>query len=146
MADRKAKARRIRPKPGDVFQIPLPDGRFAYGRVFRDASVGIYKQVSAAPQSPPDREEFAFIVGLYKDVLTSGRWPIIGRRPFPDEDAAWPPPKSIKDPISGRYSLYHKGEIRPASPEECAGLERAAVWDAHHVIDRIQGSDKWQNL
>jgi len=34
------------PRVGDIFQIPLPDGRFAYGKVFRDASVGIYETFS----------------------------------------------------------------------------------------------------
>ncbi|MFC8597339.1 Imm26 family immunity protein [Isoptericola sp. NPDC057191] len=32
------------PEPGTVIQIALPDGRYAYGRVLRDASVAFYRQ------------------------------------------------------------------------------------------------------
>jgi hypothetical protein len=37
------------PRVGDIFQVLLPDGRFAYGKVFRDASVGIYETVFESP-------------------------------------------------------------------------------------------------
>jgi hypothetical protein len=30
-----------------------------------------------------------------------------------------------------------EGNIRDVSPEECSGLERAAVWEAGHVAKRI---------
>ena len=66
------------PRVGDIFQIPLPNGRFAYGKVFRDASVGIYDTIFDAPAQPPIKSSFAFIVGLYDDILKSGVWPIIG--------------------------------------------------------------------
>lgn len=137
MVTKKSKRKRIRPKVGDIFQIPLPDGRFAYGKVFWDASVGIYRKVFDEPTEPPIRSRFAFIVGLYDDILKSGVWPIVGHEPFASEEDTWPPPNYIKDIISGEYSIYHKGEIRPSTKEECRGLEEAAVWDAHHVIDRI---------
>lgn len=29
------------------------------------------------------------------------------------------------------------GEIFPIEKEQAVGLERAAVWDAHHIVDRI---------
>jgi hypothetical protein len=32
-----------RPKVGDIVEINLPDGQYAYGRVLRDASIGIYR-------------------------------------------------------------------------------------------------------
>jgi hypothetical protein len=129
----------IRPKAGDVFQIPLPDDRLAYGKVFRDASVGVYEQVFNSIQELPIESSFAFIVGLYDDILKSGAWPIIGHEPFESEEAEWPPPCVVKDIISGSYSIYHKGQLRPSTEGECQGLEAAAVWDSHHVVDRILG-------
>ena len=125
------------PRIGDIFEIALPDGRFAYGKVFRDASVGIYATVFDSPTRPPVRSDFAFVVGLYGDVLGNGGWSIIGHEPFETADAEWPPPNSIQDPISGEYSRYHKGVITPASETECRGLEPAAVWHADHIIRRI---------
>jgi len=30
---------------GDVYAIPLPNGKFAFGRIFKDACLGIYKYI-----------------------------------------------------------------------------------------------------
>ena len=130
----------IRPKVGDIFQIPLPNDRFAYGKVFRDASVGIYDQVFSSAQQLPIESSFAFIIGLYDNILKSGTWPIIGHEPFESQEAEWPPPSCVKDVISGDYSIYHKGQMRPSTEAECQGLEAAAVWDSNHVVDRIERS------
>lgn len=140
-----SKKRRIKPKVGDVFQIALSNGSFAYGKVFRDAQVGIYQQIFDSPTAPPIIGSFAFIVGLYQDILKSGTWPIVGHEAFSSMDDEWPPPMRIKDPISGGHSIYHKGEIRRATATECVGLETAAVWDADHIIDRLMGGTKYLN-
>jgi hypothetical protein len=143
MISKNSRAKRINPQVGDIFEIPLPDDRFAYGKVFRDASVGIYEKIFPCPAEPPINSSFAFVVGLYDDILKSGVWPIISHEPFSSAEAEWPPPACIKDIISGDYSIYHRGEIRPSTPLECIGLETAAVWDADHVIDRIMGGTKY---
>lgn len=140
---RNPKAKRIKPQVGDIFEIRLPDNRFAYGKVFRDASIGVYEKIFSSPAEPPINSSFAFIVGLYSDILKSGMWPIVSHEPFDSVEAEWPPPACIKDVISGGYSIYHKGEIRASTAEECVGLEKAAVWDADHVIDRIMGGTKY---
>lgn len=130
--------RKVKLRVGDVFQIALSDGRFAYGRVYKDASVGIYSDVTRGPGEPPlGSRDFLFNVGIYEDVLTSGECPIVGRDPFEDGESPWPPPNCIIDPISGEYSIYQEGEIRAASQAECSGLEEAAVWDLQHIISRI---------
>ncbi|MEQ1644863.1 MAG: Imm26 family immunity protein [Pyrinomonadaceae bacterium] len=129
---------RIRRKIGDVIQIALPDGRFAYGRLYDDASVGIYERLTDMPNMPPiGSREFKFHVGIYDDVVTKERVQIVGHDKFIEPESEWPPPTYILDPISGEYSLYHQGVIKKASREECEGLEEAAVWDLQHIIDRI---------
>ena len=123
---------------GDVFEIPLPNGKFAYGRVYDDAGVGIYSQVSEKPDNPPiGSREFMFNVGMYEDILKTGEWKIVGSDPFLDGESEFPPPSYIKDVISGEFSIYHRGEITDSSEEECRGLEETAVWDSHHIIERI---------
>ncbi|WP_247897563.1 hypothetical protein [Paenibacillus pabuli] len=82
-------------------------------------------------------------MGVYDDVLKSGDWPVIENRPFVDENEAWPPPACMIDQKTGEFSIYYRGEIRPADREECEGLEIAAVWEAQHIVDRIMGEDKW---
>jgi Immunity protein 26 len=126
-------------KLGDVFEIPLPNQKFAYGRVYDDAGVGVYKEISDLPDNPPiGSREFMFNVGMYADILKSGEWRIIANDPFINEDS-FPPPSFIKDIISGGFSVYEKGVIRESTEEECKELEECAVWDSHHIIERIMG-------
>lgn len=129
---------RIKVQSGDVFQIPLPDGRFAYGRVYNDASIGVYSNVTESPFQPPlGSRIFLFIVGLYSDILENGSWKIIGRDPFGPNESPWPPPYFVRDVITGNYQIYHAGSLRPAEPREIKGLEEAAVYDSDHVVKRI---------
>jgi hypothetical protein len=125
-------------KVGDVLAIPLPDGRFAFCRVLKDAAIGVYDDLAATKDAPPPLDtNYSFVVGVYRDVLTSGEWPRVLREPFAHEEDAWPPPFVVRDVISGDVSIYHKGIMRPASAEECQGLEPAAVWEKEHILDRI---------
>ena len=134
---------RRRMRLGDVYAIPLPNGKYAFGRTFKDANIAIYQYIGNAISDLPKTEEYQFTVGVYKDVLKSGKWPFVENRPFESDEEAWPPPEYVFDSISGKYSIYHKGEFRASSKSECEGLERAAVWEAPHIIDRIMGEDKW---
>ncbi|WP_318837553.1 Imm26 family immunity protein [Psychrobacillus glaciei] len=135
------KRRRI--KFGDVYAIPLPNGKYAYGRVFADAGFGVYEHIGESMADTPISEDYQFNVGVYQHALSSGKWTFIENRPFKKEEEAFPPPTCIIDSISGEYSIYHKGEIRSATKSECEGLEITAVWDANHITDRIMDDDKW---
>ncbi len=85
-------------------------------------------------------------MGVYEDVLKSDKWQIVDKRPFKNADEEWPPPTCVKDNLSGKYSIYHKGEFRKATEKECEGLEIASVWEAKHIIDRIMGIEKWNKI
>ena len=136
---------KIRLKLGNVYAILLPNGKYAFGRTFKDASIAIYNHIGGTMEDLPKDEEYQFIVGIYEDVLKSGNWPVVDNRPFVSQEEAWPPPTCIIDKISGGYSIYHKGEIRKSTKAECEGLEEAAVWDSGLIIDRIMGGDKWRH-
>jgi hypothetical protein len=132
--------RRMNPAVGDVVQLPLPDGRYAYGRVLRDASVAFYRSTSRGPGSPPiGSRDYQFVVGVYKDVLRSDAVPIVGHDPSRDAEDDWPPPYSVRNHVTGRVSLYHHGVMRPAQEDEVRGLEPAAVWALNHLVDRLMG-------
>lgn len=137
--------RKRRLKLGDIYEIPLSDGKFAYGRLFKEYTLAIYKNTYEKFSELPQTEEYSFFVGVYKDLLQDGEWPVVGSRPFPSEEDAWAPPQCIKDAVSGRYSLYYKGEIIPSTENECKDLERAAAWDRRHLVDRLMGDSTWQN-
>ena len=133
----------INPQVGDIFEIRLPNEQFAYGKVFRDASVGIYEKIFSSRAEPPIKSTFAFIVALDLDILRSGIWPIVSYEAFSSVEEEWPPPVCLKDRFSGDYSIYHKGKIRIATEAECVGLAADGVWDVAHVIDRIMAGTKY---
>ena len=132
-----------RRKLGDVYAIPLLNGKYGFGRIFHDASIAVYTHTGTSIQDLPPTEDYQFIVGVYNSTLKSRNWEVVDNRPFNNEEDKWPPPACILDCISGEYSIYHKGEIRPSSETDCIGLETAAVWEAEHIVDRIMGDDKW---
>lgn len=132
--------RRAKPKVGDVIQVELPTGRYAYGRVLRDASVAFYAATSDEPAHPPlGSRDYQFVVGVYEDVLKSSSIPVVGHDPSQDPDDEWPPPYCVRDSLTGGVEIYHLGVIRSPEPNEWVDLEPAAVWDLHHIIDRIMG-------
>ena len=107
--------RRTQPAVGDVVQFSLPDGRYAYGRVLRDASVAFYRVTTREPGKPPIGScDYQFVVGVYADVLRSKEVPIVGRDPSTDVDDEWPPPYSVHHPLTGRTDRYERGSVRGA--------------------------------
>jgi hypothetical protein len=132
--------RRTQPAVGDVVQFSLPDGRYAYGRVLRDASVAFYRVTTREPGKPPiGSRDYQFVVGVYADVLRSKEVPIVGRDPSTDVDDEWPPPYSVHHPLTGRTDRYERGSMRGATEDETRGLEPAAAWDLNHLVDRLMG-------
>lgn len=130
-------------KPGMVVQISLPNRKFAHGRLYKDVSIAIYTRITDAPSQPPlGSRDFRFNIGIYNDALTSGKCVVVGDDPFRKDEDPWPPPRCIVDPITNECSIYHHGEIKKAPPEECRGLEVAAVWELEHIIDRILNGEE----
>lgn len=138
----KLKKRRL--KLGDIYEIPLPDGKKAYGRLYKECTLAIYKGRFNEVSALPEEELYESYIAVYKDLLQDGEWPIVGNRGFICEEEAWPPPKVMVDAITKRGSLYYKGEVSRCTYEECKDLEVVAVWDRHHVVDRLMGIDKWE--
>ena len=138
----KPKRRRI--KLGDIFEIPLPDGTNAYGRLHKDTTLAIYNIRCKDVSELPEEENYESYIGVYKDLLQDGEWPVVANRSFALEEEAWPPPMVVVDAITQRGSLYYKGIIFPCSYEECKDLEVVAAWDRHHVVDRLMGIDIWE--
>lgn len=126
-----------RVRPGDILEIPLPNGLFAYGKVHRDDSIGVYDLVALTRPQLPISVPFRFHVFIYFYVLTSGKWPRIGREGFLTSEDEWPPPTSVYDLISGGWSIYHCGEMRASTEGEASSLEPTQIWDEHEVIERI---------
>jgi hypothetical protein len=144
-----AKATRGRkPSLGDIVALPLPGGKFAFAKVFRDRDLGVYDIVSdrIEPIETVTHHKMVFFQGVSDAPIRSGQWPIIGAEPFVDEDAAWAPPRATGvipgfniDPMTLRLS--HKGVRRPATLKEVAGLDLEAFYNPEGfigiVVDRL---------
>lgn len=127
---------------GNIGAFQLPNGKYAFGRIFKDTSVAFYKHFGNNEKDLPENEEYAFIVGVYDEVVKQMKY--VEKRTYADESEVTSPPKSIKDCISGEYSIYENGIIRPSTYEECKDLEVCAIWHMYHIIDRLMGDDKWE--
>ena len=126
-----------------MYEIPLPNGLNAYGRLYKECTLGIYRNFYTTVDELPEDEDYAFFVTVYKDLLQDGEWKVVSERKFKNDDDAWAPKRCTIDALSRVGSIYYKGEIIPCTYEECKDLEVAAVWDRNHVIDRLMGDDKW---
>ena len=81
-----------------------------------------------------------FILMVYNDIINNGVWTKVGKLPI-RFDLLIQPMKFIQDPMEPkRFEIYNpnSGKIYKALREECEGLERAAVWEASHVEERIR--------
>ena len=144
------KPKKIRRKIGDVLYIDLGDGNHSYAHVTTDPCIIFYEgrfidnlDISAIIQLPE-----LFRIFVYKSAIADGTWPVIGNSKLTDGQLEIPY-MFKKDALSGKLFIYHSDFAatdyeRPASLDECKGLERAAVWDPSHVVSRL--NDHYANV
>lgn len=134
---------------GDILRIDLGDGFFSFSRVLKEPLMAFYdlrgdltttdEEILAAP--------ILFKVWVMNDVVTSGRWKVLGNRAVEGDLLKIPDFFKI-DPITKRFSIYRDALDIPATAAECEGLERAAVWSGPHIESRLRDhfkgvSNKW---
>lgn len=138
------KLKKHRLKLGDIYEIHLPNGMNAYGRLYKEYVLAIYNKICNSVVELPNENDYRFFVGVYKDLLQDGVWPVVENRKFDSPEDAWAPPQCVVDAITQIGSLYYKGKIIQCTYDECKDLEIVAAWDRNHIIDRIMGIDKWE--
>lgn len=125
-------------EPGNVFEVVLPGGGFAYGMVI-DFPLVAFFDVRFAERSPIAdivSRPVAFRIWVMRSCLGRSSWPVIGFASVPN--ALSQSPDFYKfDSIARRFFLYRGHSEEPASREQCLGLECAAVWSAIHVESRL---------
>lgn len=137
-----AERKSIRGKVGDVLSIPLSGGRHGYAWVLSKSLMAFFDYFSPSDAAVSVQElvtkPIAFKIWVMKHAVTDGTWPIIGRVPVPGE--LMKSPEFFKqDPLNGRLSItLNGGDERPASLDDCRSLERAAVWEPSHVVERLE--------
>jgi hypothetical protein len=143
----RSRTKRVRRTEGSVVKIALGGNKIAYGLVLREPLVAIFDRLFAEGDDVQPSEllriPIAFILMVMNSAVTSGGWPVVGHVCIPDE-LRQPPAFCKQDPIDGKLSIYQElGDLapsyeRPATLEECEGLEAAAVWGPGHVEDLLR--------
>jgi len=127
--------------PGAFVKVPFDPPFHTYARILGDASFAFYD--SRTKEDISDFSKIAsspilFIVAVFNDAVTRGRWVKVGKLPL-ELNLQKLPPKFIRDSIDPtQFRIYEFGKIRPSTREECQGLEVAAVWEPGEVEERLR--------
>lgn len=128
---------------GSILEINVENNYYVYAQVLGKANYAFFdyrttnqlKDFTVLLDKP-----ILFIASVYNDVVTQGHWLKVGKLEL-REDLEILPMKFIQDALhSDRFELYdsNTGESKPATKDQIKGLERAAVWEANHIVDRIR--------
>jgi hypothetical protein len=136
---RSAPMRRSSPTPGTFIRIRLADGSFGYGRVLEPPYEAFYDYRTVEPSS--DLDTIASKAVLFvQTVGPRGRrnWRYIGFRKL-EGQVAQPVVRYMQDLADYRKCVIFDsiGMERKVGPDECVGLEQAAVWEPHHIEERL---------
>lgn len=144
MAKSKASPKKQKYQVGQIVAIPLPDKRYAYGKVFNNFDIGVYDFLSedVEPVEGVVKKKFLFYNAVTDRAVKNGDFIVIGEEPFPDEESAWAPPMASgvypRRPTIGVLHIAHKGELWRARPEEAAGMDvRDFSQDAELFVDVV---------
>jgi hypothetical protein len=129
---------------GALLRVPIGHGWHGYALTLPDAEFAFF---DARMRDAHPIDEAGSVVGravlfrlfVFNKAVTSGRWMRVGKVDALPDELARPVPRFMQDALCpDRYSIYVSGESRPATLAECEGLEKAAVWEAEHVEDRLR--------
>jgi Immunity protein 26 len=124
---------------GAFVRISLADGSFGYGRLLESPYAAFYNHRTTSPDSDLDRiasKPILFRIAVRHLALDA--WEFIGRREL-EEHLTQPVVQFMQDLGDFRRCTIFDtaGNEREAEPEECVGLERAAVWEQEGIEERL---------
>ena len=128
---------------GSILEVDLCDGTFVYAQILEKASFAFFDYRVKSRLSNFDiltTKGILFILSVYKNAVTDGRWLKVGKIPIVKELQVLPM-QFIQDALNPiMFSLYNPntGEITDTTKDKVLGLEAAAVWEAEHVESRVK--------
>ena len=114
---------------GAVLEVPLSSGVLVKAQMLKEPEFAFFH--------PEDEDLLLFRLWVHKSAYNTGRWTKIGKAAI-RQDLTRQVDRFKQDPISGQLSIYRDEIDLPATVSDCEGLERAAVWDPHHVESRLE--------
>lgn len=127
--------------PGAILEILIGE-KFYYAQILLSGNCAFFDLESSEKLEDftvLENSQVLFILAVYDDVITGGRWRIVETMELRGALKV-EPFKFIQDALDpDSFELYdpNSGDIREATREECEGLECSAVWEAEHIEDRI---------
>ncbi|GIH05499.1 hypothetical protein Rhe02_35660 [Rhizocola hellebori] len=125
---------------GGVLRVPLPGEEVAYAVMLATFPyVAFYGEDDGLVDHKPPSGRPLFVVAVQKNAYSGGGWgPVLfrlGERDLPQIPSFYRQNVMRADDCE---IVEASGVTRKASPAECIGLERSAVWAAVHIERRIQ--------
>jgi hypothetical protein len=126
-------------RAGVFVRIVLADGSFAYARLLESPYAAFYNYRTTSPDSDLDRiasSPILFRIAIRHLALTM--WEVIGQREL-EQQLTQPVVQFTQDLGDFRRCTIFDtvGPERAAEPQECVGIERAAVWERESVEERL---------
>jgi len=128
---------------GAIVEINVYDEYYCYAQILALGNLAFFDY-----RTKEHLEDFSilsncsilFILCVYNDIITQGHWLKVGKLPIREELQILPMKYIYHKFDKSQFELYNTntGEITPSTKEECRGLERCAVWDKHHIEDRLR--------
>jgi Immunity protein 26 len=124
---------------GAIVKIPLEDGFHTYARIlkvkcaFYDARTKEELSIEEIIQKP-----ILFFATVYDSAITKGYWEKIGKKLPLEEHLLITPPtyrQNVLNPV--QFTIDYNKTSRPATKEECIGLESAAIWEYKGMERRL---------
>ncbi len=126
---------------GAIVRIPLGEGGHAYGQMLDFPEYAFFDSLSKEDLAPEVAASRPVLCRLWVHVSahSKGRWLKLGTAPILEE-LKKPVPRWNQDALRPQdIRLTYDGCEGPlVTAAECEGRERAAVWDANHVEDRLR--------
>jgi hypothetical protein len=134
------KPKKVREKIGDIFQINLGDGTFAYGQVVSKVEYAFFNFVNDG--SIPNFLEIInsnalFRISVDRYVIRDGVWKILGKALIRDELLQKQNLFSF-DRHTNEYTIWSPEGRRLANPDEIQDLECFASWGHKSVEQRLR--------
>ena len=124
-------------EPGSVLRIDLDPDRHCYARALSTPSrIAFFDGVGGDDLNEVVRRPVLFVIAV--SDRADDEWAVVGTLP-PDVLAIPVPEQFMQDIVTGRCRIVDANfDARQATPAECVGLERAAVWSPEDVEERLR--------
>ena len=131
--------RKSKHRAGAFIRIALADGSFGYGRLLESPYAAFYQHRTL--DSNADLDGLSSKPILFKTAvrqLALDSWDVIGWRALEDE-LTRPNVRFMQDLGDFRRCTIFDtaGNEKTAEPQDCVGLERAAVWEQEAIEERL---------